>query len=162
MSKIIIFGNSGSGKSTLAHKLATQQGLAHLDLDTIAWQDSQPPQRMPLATSEKLLNSFIAANDHWVVEGCYADLLSLLTDEAQQMIFLNLTTSQCVRNARKRPWEPHKYKSKQAQDANLEMLIDWIKAYDKRTDTFSKVAHQKLFSQFPKTKIMYETNEHKS
>ena len=40
MRKILIFGNSGSGKSTLAGKLCAGNGLAHLDLDTLAWQNT--------------------------------------------------------------------------------------------------------------------------
>ena len=45
MNKVLIFGNSASGKSTLALKLASQYKLAHLDLDTIAWQASKSPTR---------------------------------------------------------------------------------------------------------------------
>ena len=31
--RVLIVGNSGSGKSTLAQSLASDRGLAHLDLD---------------------------------------------------------------------------------------------------------------------------------
>lgn len=37
MSNILIVGNSGSGKSTLATRLERELGIAHLDLDTLAW-----------------------------------------------------------------------------------------------------------------------------
>ncbi|WP_415071942.1 AAA family ATPase [Hyphomicrobium sp.] len=43
MQRLLIFGNSGSGKSTLARQLAQERGLAHLDLDTLAWQPGMPP-----------------------------------------------------------------------------------------------------------------------
>lgn len=52
-----------------------------------------------------------------------------------------------------RPWEPHKYPSKEAQDANLEMLIGWIAEYETRTDTFSLAAHRALFDRFTGDKI---------
>jgi hypothetical protein len=38
--------------------------------------------------------------------------------------------TESVANAFSRPWEPHKYLSKEAQDANLEMLMGWIRAYE--------------------------------
>ncbi|MCP4324883.1 MAG: shikimate kinase, partial [Alteromonadales bacterium] len=40
---------------------------------------------------------------------------------------------------------PHKYDSKEAQDANLEMLIEWISQYESREDTFSKNAHTEFY-----------------
>ena len=59
MRKILIFGNSGSGKSTLAKKLCAAEKLAHLDLDTLAWQPTNPPIRNPLTESEKNITEFI-------------------------------------------------------------------------------------------------------
>ena len=73
MIKTLIFGNSGSGKSTLAKMLSEQNNLAHLDLDSIAWQPLTPeqsvPTRMPLTESESLIKSFLAQNSSWVIEG---------------------------------------------------------------------------------------------
>jgi len=156
MQKTLIFGNSGSGKSTLAKKMAKEKNLAHLDLDTLAWQPTSPPERMAIAASLTLINAFTHANKSWVIEGCYTDLLELLNSKneasmansATDIIFLDLPISQCITNAKNRPWEPHKYSSKQAQDDNLDMLITWIKDYDARVDTFSKHAHQKFYENF--------------
>ena len=155
LDKIIIFGNSGSGKSTLANKLSTAQRLAHLDLDTIAWQASSPPKRKALEDSQLDINAFIQANSQWVIEGCYSDLLALAMVEATEVIYLNLPIATCIDNAKSRPWEPHKYPSKQAQDNNLTMLVDWISQYDRRLDTFSKSVHDTLFQGFngKKTRI---------
>ena len=90
MSRILIFGNSGSGKSTLAEKLAASQNLAHLDLDTLAWQPVSPPERAPLSESEIKMMDFIKHNAGWVIEGCYSDLLELVVSHADEMIFMNL------------------------------------------------------------------------
>jgi len=160
MQRILIFGNSGSGKSTLAKKLAKTKDIAHLDLDTLAWQPTSPPERMVISDSFKLINVFTKANNNWVIEGCYTDLLELLnsgnkdnsSDYATDVIFLDLPISQCISNAKKRPWEPHKYESQQAQNDNLAMLITWIEDYDTRVDTFSKHAHQKFYALFNGTK----------
>ena len=61
---------------------------------------------------------------------------------------MDLPIAACVENARNRPWEPHKYPSKEAQDANLPMLIDWITDYTARSDTFSFAAHNALFGTY--------------
>ncbi|MCG7531086.1 AAA family ATPase [Psychrobium sp. MM17-31] len=158
MKRVLIFGNSGSGKSTLAKKLAAENQLAHLDLDTVAWQATTPVTRMPIEESKALLDDFTAENDNWVIEGCYADLLELLTPVASEMIFMNLPVEACIANAKARPWEPHKYESKAAQDANLDMLIDWIAQYTKRDDTFSQRAHQQLFDSFTGVKRLITCN----
>jgi adenylate kinase family enzyme len=126
--RVVIVGNSGSGKSTLALRLAKTRGLAHLDLDTLAWQPVMPPVRRPLADSAREVDAFTHTNRRWVVEGCYADLLTLALPLCSLLVFLNPGVDACVQNARSRPWEPHKYPSKAAQDANLEMLVRWIGA----------------------------------
>ncbi|MDF2179979.1 AAA family ATPase [Aliiglaciecola sp. CAU 1673] len=158
MKKIVIFGNSGSGKSTLAKSIAESENLAHLDLDTIAWQPGSPPQRETPEKSKVLIDAFIEGNRGWVIEGCYADLLAMCLPYATEIIFLNLPADLCIENARNRPWESHKYPSKEAQDANLNMLIDWIAQYPIRDDVFSMAAHQKLFDGFAGTKTMYTSN----
>ena len=157
----MIFGNSGSGKSFLAKDLATINKLAHLDLDSVAWKATITLERLPIFESKKLIDDFLSANEGWVIEGCYADLLTLITPLSDEIIFLNLPVAACVLNSKSRPWEPHKYKNKEAQDANLEMLIDWISQYTTRIDTFSKVAHEKLFDEFKGKKTMHLSNEHR-
>jgi adenylate kinase family enzyme len=159
LKKILIFGNSGSGKTTLAKKLAERQGLSHFDLDSIAWLATKSPQRRPLDESLASINSFCNINQSWVIEGCYADLIEPLCDQATQIIFMDLSTEECVSNAKNRPWEPHKYASKQQQDENIAMLIDWIHGYETRQDTFSKQAHRALYDQFYGLKKIIKSND---
>jgi adenylate kinase family enzyme len=156
--RVLIFGNSGSGKSTLAKTLVESEHLSHLDLDVLAWLPTAPPQRAPLAESGEQMETFIAANKRWVIEGCYADLLEIASPHATDLIYLDLPVEQCVQNAKKRPWEPHKYHSKEAQDANLEMLIAWIRDYDCRQDCFSRSAHEHLYRLFTGSKIRHTSN----
>lgn len=154
-----MFGNSGSGKSTLARQLCDWHGLAHLDLDNLAWRPTSPPQRLPVAESERQIASFIHSSSAWVIEGCYTDLLEIAAPFATEIIYLNLPVETCIANARKRPWEPHKYDSKQAQDANLDMLITWISQYEHRQDTFSALAHRSFFDTYPGKKTVYTSND---
>lgn len=159
MRKILIFGNSASGKSTLAKSLTRTEDLSHLDLDTLAWKATSPPQRESTDESNSAIQAFIQSCDSWVIEGCYGDLLQLALPFANEIIFMNLSIESCIRNAQNRPWEPHKYPSKEAQDANLEMLTDWISQYQKRTDTFSKQSHQYLYDSFTGIKTVYTQNK---
>ncbi len=158
MSNIVVFGNSGSGKSTLARQLSADDGLAHLDLDTLAWKTTSPPARTPIEESAAAIERFMASNQNWVIEGCYSDLLAVAIGRCSEIIFMDLSVDDCIENAKSRPWEPHKYQSKSAQDANLEMLIDWIKEYPYRTDVFSKAVHEKLYDEYTGCKRRYTGN----
>lgn len=159
MRRILIFGNSGSGKSTLARELCLKYTLAHLDLDTIAWLPSSPPSRKPLVDSQQDISIFIKSNESWVIEGCYSDLLEIAIPESTEIIFMNLPVDACISNARNRPWEPHKYATRDAQDANLGMLIDWISQYPEREDTFSMAAHNELYEKYAGRKRVLTSNE---
>lgn len=159
MRKILIFGNSGSGKSTLAKKLCRTNDLFHLDLDTVAWMPTTPPKRKPLVESKAEIMHFISSNIGWVIEGCYSDLLEMAISDSNEMIFMNLPVTQCIENARNRPWESHKYESKEVQDKNLEMLINWISQYSERSDTFSESAHKALYEEYEGTKRMVISND---
>ena len=159
LKKVVIFGNSGSGKSTLARELADSRGLTHLDLDTLAWKASMPPERMAIEDSKIGIDAFINQNAGWVIEGCYSDLLELVVPIANEIIFLDLPVEDCVINAKNRPWEPHKYESKEAQDSNLNMLIEWISRYDDRDDTFSRAAHETIYRNYPGQKTRYRSNQ---
>jgi adenylate kinase family enzyme len=148
LKKVLIFGNSASGKSTLAKRLAASENMAHLDLDLLAWQPTNPPSRTPLVESTKLIDEFMQQHNTWVIEGCYTDLLTIAETHSTEVIFMNLPINDCITNAKNRPWEPHKYDSKELQDANLAMLIDWISQYELREDTFSKSAHLNFYQHY--------------
>ena len=158
MTKILIFGNSGSGKSTLARCLCETHGLAHLDLDTLAWKPTSPPERKSIKESAREIQAFTASHKTWVIEGCYTDLLKLVEAQSTEILFMNLPVELCIGNAKARPWEPHKYKTKQAQDDNLSMLIDWIGQYTKRNDTFSYTAHKQFYENYSGSKRMVTRN----
>ncbi len=158
MGKLLIFGNSGSGKSTLAKRYAGAEGMDHLDLDTLAWLPASPPQRAPLEQSGEQIRKFIDASADWVIEGCYCDLLELVRDDADEIVFMNLDVSLCIENAKRRPWEPHKYESKEAQDRNLGMLIEWIREYSSREGVCSYKSHLDFYERFDGKKTMYTGN----
>ena len=75
---------------------------------------------------------------------------------------MNVPVEQCITNAQARPWEPHKYESKEAQDANLDMRLNWIKEYTEREDTFSETAHKRFYDVYSvKTTILTKNQMYK-
>jgi adenylate kinase family enzyme len=158
MERIIIFGNSGSGKSTLAKALTKLHGTEQLDLDTIAWEADRPGVRADFEESREALLRFIEQSESWVIEGCYSELLKVAANYCTEMIFLNPGIEACVENCRARPWEAHKYATPEAQDANLSMLIEWVREYETRDDEFSLWEHRKLFDTHEGRKTEYKSN----
>jgi hypothetical protein len=75
------------------------------------------------------------------------------------LVFLNPGVDACIANAKARPFEPHKYESPEAQDANLAMLVEWIRDYEKRDDVLSLAAHRRLFDAHRGEKIELNTRE---
>jgi len=146
MKRILIFGNSGSGKSTLAGRLSAEHGIAHLDLDTVGWACAGV--RKPFDESVQEIKAFFFKHSGWVVEGCYGSLLEVVAGHCSEIIFLNPGIETCLRHNLLRPWEPHKYDSKEAQDKNLDLLQNWVKEYEIRQDEYSLQQHRVIFEAF--------------
>lgn len=143
--RLLIFGNSGSGKSTLAAGLSARHALPHLDLDTIVWEPGQVAvARAPEAVRGDL-EAFMALNTRWVIEGCYGELVEWAAPACTRLVFLNPGLEACLANNRRRPWEPHKYASADAQDAMLEHLQAWVAGYYVRDDAWSLAEHRRVF-----------------
>jgi adenylate kinase family enzyme len=153
MNRIVIIGNSGSGKTTMGDRLASEFGIPHLDLDSLAWES--PAVRRPLPESAAMIHAFVRANPEWIVEGCYAGLVESILPFATELRFLNPGIDACVRNCRARPFEPHKYASMEEQNARLDFLLSWVREYAVRQDEYSLAAHCRLFDAFPGAKREY-------
>ncbi len=142
---VLMFGNSGSGKTTLAKRLAARHGIAHLDLDSIVWEPGQIAVQRPQAATLADLRGFIDTHPHWVVEGCYGELVQAAAANASLLLFLNPGRDTCLAHNQARPWEPHKYASKAEQDAMLDNLQAWVAGYYTRNDDWSLAAHRRIF-----------------
>ncbi|MBF8223648.1 AAA family ATPase [Halomonas sp. 328] len=149
--KIILLGNAGSGKSTLAKRLLDRQPAARLSLDRVAFREGV--ERRPLAESVAEVRHFIDAHAHWIIEGCYADIIEPILPACEELIFLNPGVEACVAHCRSRPWEPEKFATREAQDAHLEALIAWVRAYETRDDDYGLRRHRALFDGFPGRKM---------
>jgi adenylate kinase family enzyme len=147
--RVAIIGNSGSGKSSLAAALAAVGGVPCLDLDTVAWEPNQPAVPRDEALAQEDVHKFCRSSEGWIVEGCYATLVGAVLEHAPKLVFLNPGLEACLANCRSRPWERHKYASKQEQDGNLAFLLSWVSEYYTRTGPMSFVAHAECFKSYP-------------
>lgn len=152
--RIAIVGNSGSGKSTLARRLGEVHALPVLDLDTVAWEQGRIAVPRSVTAAAADLRAFCDGHDRWVIEGCYGNLTRVALERAPVLLFLAPGVDACLTNNRNRPWEPHKYASKEEQDERLELLLAWVEEYYTRTDSLSLADHQALFDGYTGNKLL--------
>ena len=143
--RFAIVGNSGSGKTTLAQQLVGDGAVPVLDLDTVAWEPDQIAVARPLEVAREDVRAFCKANECWIIEGCYSGLIEACLDFNPRLLVLDPGLEQCVSNCKARPWEPHKYPSKNEQDEKLSFLLEWIERYYSRDGDMSLSAHKALF-----------------
>jgi adenylate kinase family enzyme len=155
--RIAIIGNSGSGKSTLAKRLAQTYQSPVLDLDTVAWEPGKiaVPRDPILAATD--VGVFCTSNPDWIIEGCYASLVHAALSFDPYLLFLDPGVEQCTSNCKSRPWEAHKYSSKQEQDKGLEFLLGWVADYYSRDGDMSRLAHAALYDRYAGHKQFLET-----
>ena len=146
--RIVILGNAGSGKSTLAKSLARTQGMPMLDLDTLVWEPDLVAVERPDALVFADLAQFCRESDDWVIDGCYGDLVEAVLPHGPLLIFLEPGQDVCVANCRARPWEPHKYRTKKAQDEHLEHLLGWVRSYYHLDGSMSLAGHRAVFEAY--------------
>jgi adenylate kinase family enzyme len=157
--KVAILGNSGSGKSTLARALAADAAIPMLDLDLVFWQPGTALER-PRPERLAAVQRFCREHEAWIIEGCYADLIEASFPWEPELVFLDPGLEVCRENCRRRPHEPHKYPTPQAQAERLEFLLQWVAAYYERDDSMSWRAHQALFARYsgPKRRVVGQTS----
>jgi adenylate kinase family enzyme len=154
--RVLVFGNSGSGKSTYADQLARRERIPHLDLDTIVWEPGQVAVLRPRPDIQASLETFLDANPDWVIEGCYGELVEAAASRATELVFLNPGLDACLANNTRRPWEPHKYASPEAQNSMLANLQEWVTGYYERDDQWSYAAHRRIFDLHQGRKVEYK------
>jgi len=132
----------------LAAWLANRTGATLLDLDTVAWAPKSIAVARPAEEAQSDVRAFCAAHASWVIEGCYANLVKASLSFGPRLLFLNPGEQQCLENCRARPWEPHKYASKQEQDERLDFLLSWASQYYTRSGEMSLSAHTACFNAY--------------
>ena len=153
--QIAIMGNSGSGKSTLAQSLASRSLIASLDLDLVYWEPGKLAVERPDDARLADVRAFCSANESWIIEGCYGDLIEAAFPWRPELIFLDPGIDVCLNHCRMRPFEAHKYQSKEEQDQSLQFLLHWVAEYYNRPGPMSLQGHLELFHRYdgPKRQI---------
>jgi adenylate kinase family enzyme len=146
--RFVLLGNSGSGKTTLAAWLGERHGIDVLDLDSVAWEPGQIAVPRDERSAQADVLAFCSARPGWVVEGCYANLVEVALGLQPQLLFLNPGVEACIEHCQRRPHEPHKYASKDEQDARLAFLLQWVREYPQREDAMSLRAHRACFEAY--------------
>lgn len=152
--KVILLGNAGAGKSTMARRLMHGRSIPRLSLDEIAWAEGT--ERRPLEESVQALLKFIDDNEHWIIEGCYSDLVEVALPFCDELRFLNPGVEVCVEHCLKRPWEPEKFPTEKEQEEMLANLVAWVREYETRNDEYGLQRHRLLFERFQGKKREYK------
>jgi adenylate kinase family enzyme len=136
-------------------RLIGDANIPRLSLDDVAWDEGAT--RKPLEKSLRLLYLFLDANDQWIIEGCYSDLVEAALPRCTELRFLNPGVKTCVAHCRCRPWEPSKFPSAEQQNAMLGQLIEWVKEYETRNDEYGLRRHRRIFGNFSGPKREYKS-----
>ena len=137
----------------MARRLIGSRNIRFLSLDDITWNTGT--ERKPFVASRRELLQFIAAHDHWIIEGCYSDLVEVALPHCTELRFLNPGIAVCIEHCTRRPWEPTKFLAVEEQQKTLEHLIQWVRAYETRDDEYGLTRHRKLFDDFTGRKKEY-------
>lgn len=146
--RIAIVGNSGSGKTTLAAKLSDGERVAVLDLDAVAWEPGKIAVSRSFEEAASDVREFCRSRESWIIEGCYAGLIETSFEFEPLLLVLDPGVERCLQNCRSRPWEPHKYASKEEQDKGLAYLLEWVEEYYTRNGDMSLASHKAIFEEY--------------
>jgi hypothetical protein len=119
----------------------------------VAWEPGQIALPRDSGAARADVVAFCRSHDHWVVEGCYASLVDATLPFGPRLVLLDPGEAQCLANCRARPWEPHKYASRDEQDERLAFLLDWVRAYYTRGGDMSLAGHRALFEAYAGPKV---------
>lgn len=92
MKRVAVIGPTGAGKSRLAAQLGEKLDVRVLHLDTLFWKPGwvRTPHEEYVATQRREL-----AEESWIVEAQYDDMLPDWIDAADTIVFLDVSPLQC-------------------------------------------------------------------
>ncbi len=153
--RMVILGNSGSGKTWLARALAQHAAVPVIHLDELFWE----PGGFDRKRSAETIDSLVAkgrAGSSWIVEGVFGDLAAKFLEDADALVWLDLSWPVCEARLLQRGCESKQHMDRAQSEQGLKNLLAWACEYYTRKDLRSREGHQLLFSNFPRKKERLE------
>ncbi|MEM7612125.1 MAG: adenylate kinase [Pseudomonadota bacterium] len=160
--RIHVFGASGSGTTTLGAALSAQLGIAHLDVDSFYWKQTEPPFKVKNLPAERLRMIAEATHgiDEWVLSGSIVSWGGSLIEKFTLAIFVELDAA--IRMERLRRREVGRYGPRidpggDMRQAHLEFMA-WARRYDDATGGVRcRAIHQEWMSTLPCKRITVDS-----
>lgn len=159
-SRVVILGNAGSGKSYVARKLGAVWLLPIIDLDMIFWMPGSYSEKRP----DDLVRRDVERKKNeggWVIEGVYGELISLVVDRADFLVWMDIDWATCRASLEARRLE-------MAEDEQLrtvesfKILLSYAEAYWIRNGPRSQSGHAAIFEAFSGQKLRLRSREEAS
>lgn len=119
--RIFIFGPPGAGKSTLAFRLGRELDLPVFHIDHYFFK--APNIHIGLVEALAELKTALP-QDNWIIEGNHGAVLSLLTEQADHTIILEVSPLLCLYRVVKRYYQ-NDPRLKKAISAGWEEKLSW-------------------------------------
>ena len=143
--RYVVIGNSGSGKSYVSNFISKSLNIPLISLDDIFWSDSSYTTKRPETDVKNRLFAK-AESEQWVIEGVYGELVHLITDSAETLVWLDLPWDECKANILRRESQNPR------NSANFSDLLLYAEKYYSRDNPRSYSAHKVIFDGFAKRK----------
>lgn len=153
--KTVIIGNSGSGKTWLASELAKDLATPVVHLDDLFWEPGGFNKKRSLEEISTLVQES-KLHAGWLVEGVFGDLATHYLEDADTLVWLDISWPVCEARLVRRGSESKQHMDRAQSEQGLKDLLAWASAYDSRTDLRSHVGHKMLFGAFPRAKFRLE------
>jgi adenylate kinase family enzyme len=123
MRRVAVIGGSCSGKTTVSRALAARLGVPFIELDALH-HDANWTEAPAELLQERVSAALAAAPDGWVVDGnYYGKLGSLVIDQADTVVWLDVPYATAIRRVLVRTWS-RLFRRTELWNGNRERLRD--------------------------------------
>lgn len=142
--KITIIGQPCSGKSTLAYKISEKLGIPYIHIDRfwfeVGGEKIKPSNKGEIERARSYIKEKVEEalkQDAWVSDGWYSKVQSLISEQADQIIFFDIPLYRRLFNHLKRMNQPGRHKELTKWD-EIKFFYEIIKRTFTRTRKMKK------------------------
>jgi adenylate kinase family enzyme len=140
------------GKTWLGDQLSSRLSLPLVRLDDVYWAGTYGAEGRPKDEVFRDVHDR-ASKDAWVMEGVYGWLLPAALPRATEFVFIDLPVAECLTNLRSRGNQGG------GSQASFQTMLDWVSEYPNRSNSNSRLTHQRLWDQFVGKKDLLTSRE---